>query len=189
MNRSFLASVLLATATLACSGAVETYKIDTGHSSVGFKVRHFFTPVPGSFTRFEGTITLDREAWEKSSVEATIEATSIDTANDRRDGDLRGGNFFSVEAFPKLTFKSTSWKKTGEDTFDVTGDLTIKGVTKPVTLAVKLLGIGPGARGAVLSGWEATTRIDRRDFGVSGAQAAVGNEVEVLITIEGVRQG
>jgi polyisoprenoid-binding protein YceI len=84
-----------------------------------------------------------------------------------------------------MTFKSTSWKKTGEDSFDVTGDLTIKGVTKPVVLKVKSLGFGPGARpGSMLSGWEATTTIKREDFGVSAFPQMVGADVDITINVE-----
>ena len=183
---------LLALASLAlglhasASAAVETYRIDPVHSSVAFSIRHFFTPVPGLFTKFGGTIVVDRDDLEKSSVEATIDVASIDTRNEHRDGDLRSDRFFAAAKFPTITFKSTSWKKTGDNTFDVTGDLTIKGVTKSVVLKVKSLGFGPGMRpGSQLCGWEATTTLNRSDFGVDTMPKILGEEVGVTIGIEG----
>ena len=170
------------------SAAVETYDIDPVHSSVGFSVRHIFTKVPGSFTKFAGTITVDREHLEKSAAEATIEIASINTANEKRDNHLRSVEFFDVAKHPQIAFKSKSWKKTGEDTFDVTGDLTIRGVTKEVVLKAKVLGFGPGMTpDSQVSGWEATARLNRRDFGVNGPPLlgqALGDEVDVTITVE-----
>lgn len=169
-------------------GAVETYKIDPAHSSVGFSVRHFFTKVPGVFGKTTGTIVVDRENLEQSSVEAVIDVGSVDTREAKRDAHLKNQDFFLVEKFPTMTFKSKSWKKTGTDTYDVAGDLTIKDQTKPVVLKVKLLGFGPGNRDAQLSGWEATTTLDRRDFGISYGQKVVGNEVDVTINVEAILQ-
>jgi len=174
---------LLATAR----AAVETYHIDPVHSSVGFTARHIFTKVPGSFTTFSGTITVDRANLEQSSVEATIEVGSVNTASEKRDTHLKSPDFFDAVKFPAITFKSTAWKKTGENTFDVTGDLTIKGVAKSVVLKVSLLGFGPGMQGAYVSGWEATTTLNRLDFQVNGPAwlgKAVGDEIPVTISIE-----
>ena len=106
---------------------------------------------------------------EASKVEVTIQAESVFTHNEARDKHLRGPDFFNTKEFPTLTFKSASWKKTGENTFDVTGDLTIKDVTKEVVLKTTLLGFGPGMRpGSLLSGWEATTTIKKSEFGLAG---------------------
>jgi polyisoprenoid-binding protein YceI len=171
----------------ALSAAVETYTIDPVHSSVGFSIRHFVAKVPGRFGSFSGTITVDRENMANNQVEATIEAASIDTGNQKRDTHLRSADFFEVNRFPTITFKSTAWTKTGDDTYEVTGDLTIKDVTKPVVLNVTALGFGPGARGAQLSGWEATTRINKKEFNVTDpalVDVALGNEVTILINIE-----
>lgn len=180
-----LASVALLASAQA---AVEIYKIDPAHSSVGFRIRHIFTQVPGEFTKFEGTITVDRDNLEKSSTQATIDATSINTRQDKRDTHLKSGDFFQVEKYPTITFKSKSWKKTGETEFDVTGDLTIKDVTKEVVLKTKLLGFGPGMKeGTLLSGWEGTTKLKRKDFGINlnaMLEKALGEEVEVTINVE-----
>ena len=154
------------------------------HSSVGFTIRHFFTTVPGTFTKFSGTIVVDRANLENSTVEAKIEVASVDTRNGMRDDDLRSDKFFSAVKLPAITFKSTSWKKTGEDTFDVTGNLTIRDVTKEVVLKTKSLGFGPGMKGAMLSGWEASTTLNRNDFGITAYPKVLGDDVAVTITIE-----
>lgn len=174
---------------LASSGfaAAETYTIQPAHSSVGFSVRHFFTKVPGSFAKFEGTIVVDRENLERSTVSATIAIPSVSTNDAKRDEHLQNDDFFLAQKFPAAAFKSTSWKRTGPDTYDVAGDLTIKGITKPVVLKTKILGFGPGSRGAQLAGFEATTTLDRRDFGLAYGQGVVGNEVELQINIESVK--
>jgi polyisoprenoid-binding protein YceI len=168
----------------SAQAAVETYKIDPVHSSVGFTIRHFFTNVPGTFTKFSGTIVVDRANLENSTVEARIEVASVDTRNGMRDDDLRSDKFFSAVKLPAITFKSTSWKKTGDDTYDVTGNLTIRDVTKEVVLKTKSLGFGPGMKGAMLSGWEATTTLDRNDFGITAYPKVLGDDVAVTITIE-----
>jgi len=187
-NRLFLAVAALATAfAQTASAAVETYKIDPVHSSVGFSLRHFVSKVPGTFTKFSGTIVVDRDNLEKSSVEATVEVTSVNTANEKRDGHLQTPDFFDTAKFATATFKSKAWKKTGEDTFDVTGDLTLKGVTKQVVLKTKLLAFGEGMKGAKLSGWEITAVINKADFGVNGPAMmgkALGDEVTLNIAVE-----
>ncbi len=164
--------------------AVETYKIDPVHSTVGFTIRHFFTKVPGVFTKFSGKIMVDRDNLENSSVEATIEVPSIDTRVEKRDDDLRSDHFFDATKFPAIVFKSKAWKKTSEDTFDITGDLTIHGVTKEVVLQAKSLGFGPGMNGAMLSGWEATTTLNRNDFGITRYPKLLGDDVPVTINVE-----
>lgn len=184
----YFALLTLVTTGISARAAVETYQIDPVHSSVTFQVRHFFTPVPGSFHKFDGTISVDRDDLEKSSVDVSIDTTSVDTANAKRNGHLNSADFFDTAKFPKMTFKSTSWKQTGDDTFDVTGDLTIKDVTQSVVLGVKLLGFGPGMGGAFLSGWEASTTLDRTDFGMTYGPGVVGNDVKVSITVEADRQ-
>jgi polyisoprenoid-binding protein YceI len=186
-TKLFLLSALATALVASVRADVETYAIDPVHSSVGFSIRHFFSNVPGSFTKFAGTITVDRANLENSSVEASIDIGSLSTANDMRDKDLKTPNYFDFAKFPTMTFKSKSWKKTGDDSFDVTGDLAIKGVTKEVVLKVKSLGFGPGMRGAMLSGWEVTTTLKRTDFGVNGPAMigkVLGEDVPVTINVE-----
>lgn len=168
---------------------VEIYEIDTVHSSVKFSIRHFVAKTTGSFGDFSGTLKINRDDLTKSSVEATIQIPSVDTNNEKRDAHLQEDDYFNATEQPLMTFTSTEWAATdAEDEFKVTGDLSFNSVTKPVTLDVELLGFGEGMNGAYLSGWEATTTIDRTEWGVNGGQPAVGTEVDVTINIEAIRQ-
>ena len=178
------AGLLLGVASFA-SAAVETYVIDSVHSSVGFSIRHFVSKVPGSFSKLSGTITVDRENLENSSVEAVVDITSVNTANEKRDTHLKSPDFFDAAKYATSTFKSTGWKKTGEDTFEITGDLTLHGVTREVVLETTLLGFGPGGRGAQLSGWEGTTKIKKSDFGIN-SPPMLGDDVTITLNIEAV---
>jgi polyisoprenoid-binding protein YceI len=175
---------------VTATAAVETYGIDPAHSSVGFVVRHLVSKVPGSFTQFTGTLVIDRDHLERSTAEATIQIGSVTTGTERRDAHLKSPDFFDAAKFATMTFKSKAWKQTGEDSFDITGDLTIRDVTKEVVLHAKLLGFSPGMQpGSQVTGWEATTKLNRRDFGVNGPAmlgAAVGDEVTVNLTVEAV---
>ncbi len=187
MKRSILSLILasMALASVASANAgVETYDIDPVHTWVGFSIAHFFTKVPGYFSAVKGTIVVDREHLEASTVEAVIEVASITTNTKMRDDDLRSTNFFAAAKFPAMTFKSNSWKSTGGDAYDVTGVLSMKNVPKVVVLKVKALGFGPGLNGAAISGWEARITLDRRDFDITADQGMIGNQVEVVINVE-----
>jgi polyisoprenoid-binding protein YceI len=181
-------SLIAASVTLgsfaSANAAVETYDIDPVHTWVGFTVSHFFTKVPGYFSAVKGAIVVDRDHLEKSKVEAVIEVASITTNTKMRDDDLRSTNFFAAAKFPAMTFKSKAWKSTGGDTYAVTGVLTMKSVAKEVVLKVTSLGFGPGMKGALISGWEASITLDRRDFDISADQGMIGNRVDVVIQIE-----
>ena len=172
----------------------DTYKIDPVHSSIRFKVRHFFSYVDGSCTKFEGTINYDSQRPENSSVTATIDVASIDTHNEKRDADLRSDHFFDVAKYPTITFKSKSVKQTGADSADIIGDLTMHGVTKEVTLHAKFLGKGKGLGGKSISGWQITPDpIKRTDFGMNWnnvveGTAVVGQEVTISIDVEADKQ-
>jgi polyisoprenoid-binding protein YceI len=181
-------SLLLALATLAAAPALasETYKIDGAHTQAAFAVKHLMiSNVRGEFGKTEGVIVLDEANPSKSSVEAVIDATSIDTRDAKRDEHLKSPDFFEVAKFPKITFKSTKVEK-ASDGLKVTGDLTIKGVTKQVVLDVS----GPSAEikdpwGNAKRGVSATTQINRKDFGVSyGPDAIVSDVVRIQIDAE-----
>jgi len=175
-------------AALSAHAEVETYTIDKSHSSVKFSVRHFVAKTTGNFSEFEGTLKIDREDLTQSSVEASIQIPSVDTDNQKRDAHLQEDDYFNAAKYPVMTFKSTQWKATDDkDEFKVTGDLSFNGITKPVTLDVEVLGFAEGMRGIYLSGWEATTTLDRTEWGLTAGQPAVGNEVEVTINIEAHR--
>lgn len=185
---------LLLLAAFYCSvvsvGAEEIYKLDPVHSSISFKVRHFFSYVNGSFTKFEGTIHVDQQHPEKSSVTATIDTTSVNTKNDKRDEDLRSDDFFDVAKYPTITFKSKSVKQTGADSGDILGDLTMHGVTKEITLHAKFLGKGKGMGDKAISGWQvAPEPIKRSEYGLTWSKAVegtavVGDEVTISIDVE-----
>ena len=149
-----------------------TLQIDRAHTEVGFDVRHFFNKVHGKFTDFSGTIVYDPKNLAVSTVDVTIRDTSIFTANERRDNHLRTQDFFWVEKYPTITFKSNKVIAGKDDKhFQVAGDLTIRGVTKPVTLDVEFLGMGPASIGGndlgIQAGFIATTTIaDRKEYGL-----------------------
>ncbi len=186
------AAAIALAASAPAQAAMETFRIDPEHTNIGFKVRHFFSKVPGRFNKFEGQIRLDRENLAKgSSVEITIDAASIDTNDEKRDQHLRSADFFDVANHPKLTFKSTKVRQVGENKLKVDGNLTIRGVTRPVTLDVDVLGFGKGY--GFRGGFEANTTINRKDFGVAwndiveGGGYVLGNDVEIVLNVEAVR--
>lgn len=180
---SFFAFAFVLTLT-SLHAAPETYVIDPGHSSVQFRIKHFFSKVTGGFQKFEGTIVYDADAPEKSEVKATIDVASVDTNQAKRDEHLRAPDFFDTAKYPKMTFVSKSWKKTGSDTFEVTGDLTLHGVTKPVVLTARHLGSGEAMKGSFISGWEVRGTLKRSDFGITTGGPAVGDEVDIEIDVE-----
>lgn len=184
--------------------ASDTYVFDKNHSTMGFLIRHLFTKVPGKFTDFSGQITFDEVDPEHSTVEVTIKTASVNTSNETRDQDLRSPNFFDVKRFPEMTFKSKSVQRTGENTADVTGELTMHGVTKEVLLKVEFTGKGkgPGPQGKAASasdaattvtGWDATTTLQRSDFGLTWNQMiegtrVLGDDVQIDLHVEADKQ-
>lgn len=198
MNRILSAGLslgfILALAAAPAAAGVETYTIDAAHSMVGFKIRHFVSKVPGRFDVYSGTISVDRENLAATKIEVEIDAASIDTDNEKRDEHLRSPDFFDVEKFPKITYKSTKVTAVGTDKAIVDGNLTMRGVTKPVKLEVEILGYGPDAWGGFRAGYEATTTIDRKEFGIVWNQlldtggAVLGDSVEITLNIEAIRQ-
>lgn len=168
------------------------WRIDVGHSELTFTIRHFVSRVRGGFAQWSGTIVVDTTNIPNGSVEVAIQAASIDTQNENRDRDLRSANFFEVEKYPTITFRSTKVEGTPND-LTVTGDLTIRGVTKPVVLRGRYLGQTVDHRGARRIGFEATTTINRLDYGVSwnrvaeGGGAMLGDEVRIDIVVAGTK--
>jgi polyisoprenoid-binding protein YceI len=173
--------------------AQDVYTIDPVHSEVGFKVTHMMVAnVKGSFEAFSGAIKLDPNSPENSSVEVTIETPSITTGNEKRDGHLQSADFFDVEKFPTMTFKSKKVSKQGDQWIAV-GDLTIRGVTKEIQLPFTLSGPVNAGNASVL-GVSASTEINRTDFGVSwnktldAGGVVVGDKVKVEIEVEAKKQ-
>jgi polyisoprenoid-binding protein YceI len=188
LHRLLLAAALSLGLFASARAAVESFTIDPVHSGASFTLRHMVSKFTGSFTKVTGTITVDRENLEKSSVTATIDVGSINTANEKRDNHVKSPDFFDFAKFTTMSFTSTSWKKTGDDTYDVTGNLTIKDVTKPVTLQVTVLGFSPGMKpGSTVSGWEAKTTLKKSEFGLAGPAMlakVLGDDVAVTISVE-----
>ena len=170
-----------------------TWKIDPNHSRVSFSIRHIFSKVPGTFDAFSGTIQFDPEKPAAASTQIEIDAKSINTNVERRDNDLRSANLFDVEKYPTLSFASTGVKDLGNGKLEIAGNLTMHGVTKPVTLDATLLGSGPGMSGETRAGFEATTTIDRKQFGIIWNRqldqgTLLGDDVAIRIDIEAVAQ-
>jgi len=165
--------------------ANETYKFDSARSTIGFSVHQFLGTTHGKFSKFDGKIDIDRQHPENSSVTARIDVRSIDTGIVKRDNHLRSEEFFAVEKYPEITFKSRSVKQTGPQAGDILGDLIIHGVTKPITLHVKLL---TPLKETKRTRWSVTTEpLKRRDFNLMFAQAAEsvsGISQTVAINIE-----
>jgi len=170
----------------------EAWTVDKSHSSANFKIRHLVSNVTGRFSDFDAAINLDRANPAKSSVEFTIQAASIDTGNERRDNDLRSADYLATDTFPEITFVSREVERAGEGRLRITGDLTMRGVTRPVVLEADVGGILATARGR-RTAFTATTTIKRQDFGVvfnrivEGAQV-VGDDVRITIDFEAVEQ-
>lgn len=167
--------------------AATTYVADPAHSTVGFEVRHFFTPVSGRFNEYDAAVVFDKANPSNSNASATIYVKSIDTANAKRDDHLRSDDYFGMEDDPTITFQSTSWKQTGENTYEVVGDLTMLGETNEVTLDVEHLGTGE-MRGNEVAGFTLRGTIDRSDWGLTAGQPVVGNEVDLRIHVEAIKQ-
>jgi polyisoprenoid-binding protein YceI len=166
----------------------ETYKIDSTHSQIAFSLRQFVSTVRGDFHRFSGTIEVDREHPERSSVTARISVASIDTKIQKRDHHLLSAEFFDAAKFPEITFKSRSVKRTGESSGDIIGDFTMHGVTKPMTLHVKLATPPSSESLPERTRWIVTTDpINRKDFGLmfsSATESVSGISSNVTPTIE-----
>ena len=173
--------------------AKTTWTIDTTHASVGFSVRHMMlAKVRGHFTKWEGKIELDDANPAASSVEASIDVASIDTREAQRDGHLRSADFFDAEKYPKISFRSTKIEPKG-DGYQLTGDLSMHGVTKPVRLEVENLGGGKDPWGKQRVAFAAKGQIDRREFGLVWNQALetggvlVGEKIDVEIEVQAVK--
>lgn len=157
-----------------------TYTLDPAHTRIGFVARHaMVTKVRGSFDEFAGTAVLDGTNPANSRVEVTIEAASIDTRNAQRDEHLRGNDFLAMQEYPKITFASTGVRQAGETTFEVTGDLTIKGVTNEITIPFEFEGAAKDPFGNQRVGFEGSVTINRRDYGVTWNAALEGGGVLV----------
>ncbi|HZI08322.1 MAG TPA: YceI family protein [Archangium sp.] len=171
-----------------------TWNIDLTHSGIHFTVRHMvISKVRGSFRKFSGTVTLDEQEPTASSVSVRIETPSIDTGFQQRDDHLRSPDFFDVEKFPVITFRSTKVEQSSGDGLRVTGKLTIRDITREVVLEAEQLGVGKDPWGNIKAAFEAKTSIDRRDFGLKWNQALetggvlVGEKIEIALEVQAVK--
>ena len=188
-------TLVLIAALAAPALAQPTWQIDPVHSSIQFGVRHLMiSTVRGKFPKFTATVVGDEKNPANASDEASIDAASIDTGEPKRDGDLKSADFFDVEKYPTITFKSTKVEGAGDRRFKLHGDLTMHGVTKPVVLDVEATPEVKGMRGETRAGAHATTKVNRKDFGINwsksmdGGGVVVGDDVDVTIEVEGVKK-
>lgn len=194
MKKQFAVAVALALAAVSAFAA-ETYVVDKAHSEAKFEVSHLVSRVSGKFNDVSGKITGDPADAAGSSVEFTIKAASIDTGNEGRDKHLRTPDFFDTDKFPEITFKSTAIKPTAKkNLYEVTGDLTMRGVTKRVTLPVEFRGFGKDPSGNTRAGFTAKTTLNRKDYGINWNRTfdeggvVLGDDVDVVVNIEAPKQ-
>jgi polyisoprenoid-binding protein YceI len=162
------------------------YKIDPVHSSVIFGISHLgITYVYGRFNTLSGVLTLKENA---NAIDMTVEAASIDTNNEKRDKHLRSEDFFNVETHPVISFKSKRFTPTGSGMYEVEGDLTLHGVTRPVTVEAKHIGSGEDPWGGYRTGFQTTFQIKRSDYGMDKLMNSVGDDVELTVAIEAIRE-
>ena len=186
MHRSL--RTLLAVLALAALPALaqDTYKIDPVHSEVSFKVGHLLAKVSGRFTKFEGRIQVDTTDIRRSSVEVTIDATSLTTDNEARDKHLKSADFFDVAKYPTLTFKSTAVKEVAKGKLEITGDFTLHGVTKRITFPITNAGTQAGMQpGSVVAGFiDGALTLNRHEFGIKFMPGIIGETVAVSLNVE-----
>jgi len=189
--KRFTALLMLVLFT-AFSGLAQNsrWKVDKAHTSVGFAVRHMvISEVIGNFKDFDITVSASKDDFSNAVIDATIKVASINTDNERRDNHLKSDDFFNAEKFPEIKFRSTSFEKVGENKYNITGDLTIRDITKKVTFAATLNGMLKTTRG-VLAAWKATISINRFDFGlkwnrtIEAGGLIAGETVNITLVLE-----
>lgn len=188
MKPSKLLLIILLSALALTGRAADTYKVDPVHSSLLFGIMHLgITNVYGRFNDVSGEMVFDKEDPSKSSINLAVKVESIDTHEPKRDQHLKSPDFFNVKQFPTMTFKSTKVEANGDD-YKITGDFTLRGVTKPITVDFKKGAEAKGMQGEIRTGGEARFMIKRSDFGMNFMPEAVGDEVKILVSLEGIKQ-
>ncbi|PAU52565.1 hypothetical protein BZL41_25165 [Pseudomonas sp. PIC25] len=192
MLKKTLAALALGSALLTAGQAMAAdYVIDKQgqHAFVNFKISHLgYSWLYGTFKDFDGTFSFDEKNPEASKVKVTINTESVDTNHAERDKHLRSGDFLNVSKHPTATFESTAVKSTGTGTADITGNLTLNGVTKPVVIKAKLVGQGDDPWGGYRAGFEGSTTLKLKDFDIQKDLGPASQEVELILSVEGVRQ-
>jgi polyisoprenoid-binding protein YceI len=167
----------------------EDYVIDTAHAFVQFRIQHLgYSWLYGRFNSFEGGFSYDENDPAAAQVEVTIDTDSLDTNHAERDKHLRSGDFLDVDTYPEARFVSTGYSETGDGTAELEGDLTLHGVTRPVTLEVTAIGAGPDPWGGYRRGFHGTTTLTLADFGIDYDLGPAAREVELELSVEGIRQ-
>ncbi len=185
------AALALGSMLFAGQAMAADYVIDKEgqHAFVNFKISHLgYSWLWGTFKAFEGSFSFDAAQPEASKVEVTLQTASVDSNHAERDKHLRSEDFLNVSEHPTATFESTSVKSTGEGTADITGDLTLNGVTKPVVIAAKFIGEGKDPWGGYRAGFEGTTTLKLKDFDIKMDLGPASQTVDLIISVEGVRQ-
>jgi polyisoprenoid-binding protein YceI len=184
-------SLFILFATVLAATAQTNWKADVAHSKVQFSISHMvISEVTGRFKDFDATLVQTNDDLSDSKLNATIKVSSINTDNEKRDGHLKSADFFGAEKFPEIAFVSNSFKKSGKDTYKISGDLTMHGITKPVVLDTKFNGQIKDPWGNMIAGFKATTTVNRKDFGIVWNKALetggvlVGEDVSVTIIVE-----
>ncbi len=187
--RTLLAAALIAAPwTASVANAAETFQVDAVHSAVIYRIKHLNVSYSiGRLNNIAGSFTLDPDP-SKCQFDFTIKVDSLDTGNTARDGHLKGPDFFNARQFPTITFKSQSVASAGKDVYEVKGNLTLHGVSKPVTLKIEQTGMGPGMRGGKLAGLLTEFSIKRSDYGMTNMLNAVGDDVKITVSVEGGHQ-
>ena len=186
-NLALIVTATVSTAVLAAHAA-DNYKIDPVHSSVLFGIKHLgVTNFYALFKDISGTVVFDQADPSKSSVELTVPVESLDSRNPKRDQHLKSPDFFNAKQFPTLSFKSKKVEAAG-DLYKVSGDFTLHGVTKPITIEFKKGQEGKGMEGEVRGGGETRFTIKRTDYGMNFMPGALGDEVNIILSVEGIKQ-
>lgn len=191
--KRLLASSVLALGLLGSTAIVQAddYTIDSEnmHASINFRIQHLgYSWLYGRFNDFAGTFSYDEAKPEASKVEVTVKTTSVDSNHAERDKHIRSKDFFEVEKFPEAKFVSTAYKPNGDGTGTLTGDLTLKGVTKPLEVKVHEIGAGKDPWGGVRRGFEGTAKFALADYGISYDLGPASKEVELILSLEGVKK-
>lgn len=169
--------------------AAQTFQVDTVHSYIIFRVKHMNAGYSyGRFNQFSGSFVIDEKNPARSSVQFEIDAASIDTGNQKRDDHLRSPDFFNVRQYPKVVFKSTSVRKINNTTAEIKGNLTLRGVTKPITARAVYTGQAKNQQGKTVVGFEITFTIKRGDFGMTYGRNGLADDVRVTVSVEGIQQ-
>ncbi len=191
LNNFAITALIAMTLALAPASllAAETYKVDSAHTFIVFKVLHLNVGYAyGRFNKPVGKVVWDENNPASSTIEMQVNAKDVDTDVAKRDDDLRSANFFNVEKYPTISFKSTSFKKVGPDTFEISGNLTLLGQTRSVTVTALQTGAGKDPWGNYRRGFETSFKINRSEWGMDFMLQGVGDEVMLIVSMEGVRQ-